>query len=680
MTEFLLQADPLEFQNTRQSTKINFLQQEVQQLQDHILDLEHVVRINKEALKIATAQQSQALLKLKSSSHNDTTASTIDNGVSKDSLKNLQLLVDQLQEENVKLLEIIEKVKKERNIAQSKSLISEQICEEAQRHGVEAVAELEEKIHDLRKLLQDKEYAIQELEKIKPLPEQEGVVIKYRDVLVPTEQNLKLHNEMESLHGMLAKVSKELNRIQVEKQQLATINFSLTSELAKIRATFSSPMNFPMKFNALMNNKAGGDLNYSDGDIDFMPAQMKMGVFMNDDDDDSICPSPLPDKVISTHPDHKASVPKLDLTKAKKIQENICSKLNLAAQPNPANADPKAAEKIQKLGSELELLKKRLSYEMINNRLVTEEVDKLKRERMQLIAANEILIKSNKRHEEKSQKVFYTLEFYKDYYHKYLDLVTKKCSSHGKTTSTIAPGYEKLRMMNEKLMLNSDSSSPNKFDKIDEDFDGKQVNVSVLEGKEESEQEDRQQHTVKQEDKGNVYEFTKEQSKFFLLNLARDLYVNSNIQGSTLAKNILRNLEFGQKNPKIKPTLRLKRSVSNPLDYVSERRKLIFEPRVDNKEKSITRLRKQNRVSRLADDQNEDLMRNQNNGGLIENFEDRVGLQKEVVSPIKKNPMISFGNAQEEMSFSVDVDEFGKQKMVDVSFISNNEILDQIKN
>jgi len=562
-------------------------------------------------------------------------------------------------------------------------LISEQICEEAQRHGVEAVAELEEKIHDLRKLLQDKEYAIQELEKIKPLPEQEGVVIKYRDVLVPSEQNLKLHNEIDSLHGMLAKVSKELNKIQVEKQELATINFSLTSELAKIRATFSSPMNFPMKFSALMNNKAGGDLNYSDGDIDFIPQQMKMGVMMNDDDnDDSICPSPLPDKVITTHPDHnhKASVPKLDLTKAKKIQENICNKLTQAAQPNPANADPKAAEKMQKLASELELCKKRLSYEMINNRLVTEELDRIKRERMQLIAANEILIKSNKRHEEKSQKVFYTLEFYKDYYHKYLDLVTKKCSSHGKTTSTIAPGYEKLKMMNEKLMLDSDSSSPNKFDKIEEDNDdGKQVNVSVLEGKEEDGEEERQHQTVKQEDKGNVYEFTKEQCKFFLLNLARDLYVNSNIQGSTLAKNILRNLEFGKKNPKIKPTLRLKRSVSNPLDYVSERRKLIFEPRVDNKEKSITRLRKKNRVSRLADDQNEDLMRNQNNGGLIENFEDRVGLQKEVVSPIKKN-QISFGNnAQEEMSFSVDADEFGKQKMVDVSFISNNDILDQIK-
>jgi len=120
MTEFLLQTDPLEFQNTRQSTKINFLQQEVQQLQEHIQDLEQVVRINKEALKISTSQQSQALLKLKSGSHNDTTASTIDNTLSKENVKGLHLLVDQLQEENTKLLDIIEKVKKERNIAQSK--------------------------------------------------------------------------------------------------------------------------------------------------------------------------------------------------------------------------------------------------------------------------------------------------------------------------------------------------------------------------------------------------------------------------------------------------------------------------------------------------------------------------------------------------------------------------------
>ena len=119
MTEFILQTDPLEFQNTRQSTKIAFLQQEVQQLQDHIRDLEHVVRINKEALKIATSQQA-AQAKSRLGNHNDTTASTIEPGPSRDEFRNVKLFADQMQEENAKLLVIIDKIKKERNIAQSK--------------------------------------------------------------------------------------------------------------------------------------------------------------------------------------------------------------------------------------------------------------------------------------------------------------------------------------------------------------------------------------------------------------------------------------------------------------------------------------------------------------------------------------------------------------------------------
>jgi hypothetical protein len=36
---------------------------------------------------------------------------------------------------------------------------------------------------------------------------------------------MKLHNELDAVNGMLAKVSKELNKIQTEKQELTTINF-----------------------------------------------------------------------------------------------------------------------------------------------------------------------------------------------------------------------------------------------------------------------------------------------------------------------------------------------------------------------------------------------------------------------------------------------------------------------
>jgi len=40
---------------------------------------------------------------------------------------------------------------------------------------------------------------------------------------------MKFHNEIDSLNGMLAKVSKELNKLQVEKQELMTLNFVINS-------------------------------------------------------------------------------------------------------------------------------------------------------------------------------------------------------------------------------------------------------------------------------------------------------------------------------------------------------------------------------------------------------------------------------------------------------------------
>lgn len=46
-----------------------------------------------------------------------------------------------------------------------------------------------------------------------------------RKVLNPTEQGIKLHNEIDALNGMLAKVSKEMNKLQADKEHLQTVNF-----------------------------------------------------------------------------------------------------------------------------------------------------------------------------------------------------------------------------------------------------------------------------------------------------------------------------------------------------------------------------------------------------------------------------------------------------------------------
>jgi len=666
MTDFILQTDPLEFQNSRQSTKIMFLQQEVHQLQDHIKDLEHIVRINKEALKIATQQgQAKQALGNKSDNLNDETSTSFQN-------KSLQSLVEHLQEENSRLLDIIEKVKKERNIAQSKALISEQICEEAQRHELETVAELEEKISDLRKLLQDKEYAIQELEKIKAIPEQEGVVVKFREVLNPTEQNLKLHNEIDALNGMLAKVSKELNKFQAENQQLQTINFSLTNELAKARVSLASPLNIPNR---------GAGMNQGNGENDLNNSDFLANVFqpMPGIDENSPLPSPLPDKVQFTDAGQsKAPVPKLDLSKAKKIQEQIAKKITPPqAQGGNENFNPKYAEKISQLEDQLTLAKKRLSHEMINNKLLSDEISNLHRQLLQISSTNEILIKSNKRYEEKWQKIFYTLEFYREFYHKYIDLITK-----GKTHMKSASKFESLLKMKEKLEIDL-SENPEKLirdlKRIEEE-NGNQIGMSILQADEEDDDEENNYEQESRERFTNLNDLNKDQCKIYLLNLAKDLYVNANLSKTAVAKHMLKKVVSKGGEEIVSPSgLKLRRSASTPIEYVEERKKIVFDINLNLKENRSNKRR----------------------GNEEENLDERglayLNSEKEGVSPLaggildkdtSPSQAKRFGNFKKGrgldedegmISFTVDAEEFNKNKLVEVSFISNNDILDHIK-
>lgn len=57
------------------------------------------------------------------------------------------------------------KLRKGRNEAQCKSLVSEQICEENENHEKIMAREYDERILSLKNSVQDKEYTIQEIEK-----------------------------------------------------------------------------------------------------------------------------------------------------------------------------------------------------------------------------------------------------------------------------------------------------------------------------------------------------------------------------------------------------------------------------------------------------------------------------------------------------------------------------------
>lgn len=304
---------------------------------------------------------------------------------------------------------------------------------------------------------------------------------------------------------------------------------------------------------------------------------------------------------------------------------------------------------------------------MINNRLISEELTKIQKHTRQLIITNDVLIKSNKRYEEKWQKIFYTLEFYKEFYHKYIDLITRGSAGlgHMKSASLCTPKFETFQKFRGRMFSDVDADPSRmikEYKRISEE-NGLQVNVSILEA---NEAETTERQDSNKEKKTGV-EFTKEHCKVYLLNVAKDLYVNTNLQKSSVAKGMLQKLKFSPNEPNTRPTFRLKRSLSNPLEYLSERKEYIFEPHLKKAHHAAKKSKNFN--------QQEILLENLDHSEIIESG-NKIETEGANNEPVKNK----FDGDNEMISFSVDPEEFNKNKMVEVSFISDNDILDRLKN
>lgn len=61
-------------------------------------------------------------------------------------------------------------------------MINQQVAEEAESHSLLLENELEEKIMELKRIIQDKEFTIQDLEKSNPIPLKDGNVMIIKEV------------------------------------------------------------------------------------------------------------------------------------------------------------------------------------------------------------------------------------------------------------------------------------------------------------------------------------------------------------------------------------------------------------------------------------------------------------------------------------------------------------------
>ena len=121
MTAYIL-TEPLEYQNSRKTSKINHLQLDVSQAQDLASDLEQMLQMNRDALKISLlpfAQYNQHESKFKTNQNNDMTLSTIEN-TTREVGKNIFVQIEQYYDDNSKLYSQINSLIQERNLAQSK--------------------------------------------------------------------------------------------------------------------------------------------------------------------------------------------------------------------------------------------------------------------------------------------------------------------------------------------------------------------------------------------------------------------------------------------------------------------------------------------------------------------------------------------------------------------------------
>ncbi|CAD8194597.1 unnamed protein product [Paramecium pentaurelia] len=232
----ILGTEVNEFVSNRQQSKIHYLSEENKSLQEYIQDLENALKLNKQAMTLTL----EGLNKRPQLQSDNSTMSTGYN------YQNSQLegVIKLLNEENQKLIKGLSNQQRITQQLQTKILLQEQISEEQQNYYKDLIGDLEYKLIELKRNIHDKEYAIQELERMKPIQEREGQFVKIIEVVTPSEQNLKLHEELENVRNLLNKITQEAQTISETNNALREVNYNLKREIFKMRIVLRSQINF----------------------------------------------------------------------------------------------------------------------------------------------------------------------------------------------------------------------------------------------------------------------------------------------------------------------------------------------------------------------------------------------------------------------------------------------------
>ena len=226
--------------------------------------------------------------------------------------------------------------------------------------------------------------------------------------------------------------------------------------------------------------------------------------------------------------------------------------------------------------NEIAELKKILDREIFHNKSLSEQLLVLQRQNAMLDNANSTLIKSNQSYEQKWQKVHSSLQYYRDFYEKYSDQVPR----HGPTKSLASGLLHNLKtpslhtISNEAIGLGEYLSSSSKTPVLPIEQPGihqnrEDRNNVGAEGLGHSISDRQYDYTKKKPSTAALvdqFELSSQEHKTYLLDLAKDMYLNPNIEKYIENTTDTSNKEWGSNSQQTNQFKRY-RSMSNALDY-----------------------------------------------------------------------------------------------------------------
>ncbi|CAD8177971.1 unnamed protein product [Paramecium pentaurelia] len=514
--------------NNQHTELIDYLKQENKQLTEQLNELKGLLQLNKKALRIMTPQ------------NND------------EQNKAILMVLKNLQEENAKLHNQIDKLIEERNQAQNQVLINQQITEEAQRHEKELILSLQNKIQTLQNNLNKAEQQLSKMEQLKPeYDEISGIVIKYKEICEPDKIAIKFHNQIEMLTSQLIQQIKKNKIIEAEKQKLQGFNLKLMSNLVQMKNTAMTYHGNKLIIQQQQVQQGPEQLiKFQNNLLNVMNKEENDNSSQNDNNSSvgsSPLMSPLPLKQENQIVKQMKEIPKLDLTKAKQIQEINAKRQIQQMQDIKKQIDPNIVEKINKYERMIEELRKNYQREMLLNKTLETANNELQRNCEDLESQIQILINSNLRHQEKLQKINKQYYFLQQFYINNKDQITTT-QSHNRRFSQSPTEFS------QEMILDTSFIDANEAIISNEIQEQKYVQQQMLQ-----QQQQQQQQQIQQQNFYTYYTpINLEDSKKFLLSLAELIYCG--------LQEKIEQLQEQQQNCQEKKEQRF-RSVSDIIDY-----------------------------------------------------------------------------------------------------------------